>query len=192
MPLIAYSDTPKVGSEGLARSSKAMGGGEPPRGGSVRPRSGAGSRRRGLPGTSRCQGGLTRLEGSRGPFGRGPESSDEGTCSGPRGLGGSRTRGAIGEGSRGEETQESIDRQDGATQTGRERIRRGIEASKQVKLAEWSDSAARSPERPGSGPRLVERELIVAGGVRQPRESVGVDETGGDKAAGGTLLRAGG
>jgi hypothetical protein len=79
-------------------------------------------------------------------------------------LGGSRTQGAVGEDSRGEETQESIGRQDGAARTGRERIRRGIKASKQAKLAEGRDSAAWSPEQPGSGPRPAERELIAAAG----------------------------
>jgi hypothetical protein len=54
-----------------------------------------------------------------------------------------------------EETQESIGRQVGATRTGRERIREGIDASKSVKLAEWIGSAARSPEQPGSELRLV-------------------------------------
>lgn len=77
-----------------------------------------------------CQEGFTRLEGSRGPPGREPESSDEGACLGPRGLGGSRTRGVVGEDSRGERDQESIGRQDGATRTDRERTHRGIEASK--------------------------------------------------------------
>jgi hypothetical protein len=57
-----------------------------------------------------CQAGFTRLEGSRGPLGREPESSDEGACLGPRGLGGSRTRGVVGEDSRGERYQESIGR----------------------------------------------------------------------------------
>jgi hypothetical protein len=67
----------------------------------------------------------------------------------------------VGEDSRGERNQESIGRQDGATRTGRERTHRGIEASKQVKLAECGDSAAWSPEQPGSGPWPVERELIA-------------------------------
>jgi len=88
----------------------------------------------------------------------------------------------VGEDSRGEQTQESIDLQNGATRTGCERTRRGIEASKQVKLAESGDSAAWSPEQPGSGLRFVERALIAAGGARQLRESVGVGETRGDKA----------
>jgi len=132
----------------------------------------------------RRQAGLTRLRGLQGPFGRVPESPDEGACSGPRGLGGSRTQGVIGEDSRGGETQERIGRQDGATRTGRERTRRGIKASKQMKLAEQGGSAAWSPEQPGSGLRSVERALIAAGGARRPRESVGVGETRGDKADG--------
>jgi hypothetical protein len=37
------------------------------------------------------------------------------------------------------------------------------------------------PGRPGSVLRRVERESIVVGGIRQLRESVGVEETGGDK-----------
>jgi hypothetical protein len=50
--------------------------------------------------------------------------------------GGSRTRGVDGEDPRGEETHKSIGRQVGATRAGRERIRKGREASKSVKLAE--------------------------------------------------------
>jgi hypothetical protein len=38
-----------------------------------------------------------------------------------------------------------------------------------------------NPEQPGSALRHAERELIVVGGVRQLRVSVGVEETGGDK-----------
>jgi hypothetical protein len=57
--------------------------------------------------------------------------------------GGSRTRGVDGEDPKGEETHKSIGRQVGATRVGRERIRKGREASKSVKLAEWIDSAAR-------------------------------------------------
>jgi len=38
-----------------------------------------------------------------------------------------------------------------------------------------------SPEQPGSALRRVERALIVVGGIRQLRVSVGVEETGGDK-----------
>jgi hypothetical protein len=39
-----------------------------------------------------------------------------------------------------------------------------------------------SPGGPGSASRRAERELIVVGGIRPPRASAGVEETGGDKA----------
>jgi len=98
----------------------------------------------------------------------------------------------VGEDSRGEETQERIGRQAGATRTGRERTRRGIKASKQVKLAERGGSAAWSLEQPGSGLRFVERALIAAGGARQLRESVGVGETRGEGQTGSALKHVGG
>lgn len=91
----------------------------------------------------------------RDPFGRkAGVLRNEGERSGPGGLGGSRTQGVIGENFRGEKTQKSNDRQDGATRTDRERIRKGTEASKQAKLAERSESAERSPERLRSKLRL--------------------------------------
>jgi len=73
---------------------------------------------------------LTRLEGAPIPFGRELESSDEGECLGPCDLGGSRTRGVVGEDSRGGKTQESIGRGRGATYVTSERIRGRIKASK--------------------------------------------------------------
>jgi hypothetical protein len=43
----------------------------------------------------------------------------------------------------------------------------------------------------GSGGRGAERESIVVRGTRQPRESVGVGETDGDKVSGGAYQHAG-
>jgi len=132
-----------------------MGGGRPLKGGSDWSHTGAGIRRRSLPVSFMVWEGFTQSEGLRGPFDRKARVlRNEGECSGPRGLGGSRTQGEVGENFKGEETHKSNGRQDGATRTGRERIREGIEASKQVKLTERSDSAERSPERLGSKFRL--------------------------------------
>ena len=39
---------------------------------------------------------------------------------------------------------------------------------------------------------FVERELIVVGGTRQLRESVGVGETGGDKVSSSSVSHVGG
>jgi len=44
-------------------------------------------------------------------------------------------------------------------------------------------------KRPFGG---VKRELIVVGGSRQPRESVGVAETGGDKGHAAAIVHVGG
>jgi hypothetical protein len=91
-----------------------MGGGGPPRGGPGWPRTGAGNRRRGLSSASGAR------EGS--PGGRGCEILPVANLSlrtrvrvQVLHLGGSRTQGAVGEGSEGEEIQERIGRQVGAT-----------------------------------------------------------------------------
>jgi hypothetical protein len=73
-----------------------------------------------------------------------------------------------------------------------ERSHEGKKASKQVKLTERSGSVERGLGRPGSGLRFVKRESIVAGESRQPRESVEVGETGGDKATSSALQHVGG
>jgi len=94
------------------------------------------------------------------------ESSDEEAGSGPSDLGGSRTQGAVGESSGGEETQERIGRQVGATRFGQERTRRGIEASKSVKLSERGGSVTCGPGQPGSGLRFMEWKPIAAVGIQ--------------------------
>jgi hypothetical protein len=86
----------------------------PPRGGPGRPRTGVGNRRQGALGASAlgasypAEGGEEFLRELRGPLGRRPEPSGAGRVFGPSGSGGSRLRGAVGEDSRGGETQESI------------------------------------------------------------------------------------
>jgi hypothetical protein len=103
---------------------------------------GAGSCRRGLPRAFMCWVGLTRPEGFHGPSGRVLESSGEGACSGPRGLGGSedprRGRRSL---QRGRNPGEDRPAARGNSSR-RERTRRRIKASKRVKLAERSGSAA--------------------------------------------------
>ena len=103
---------------------------------------GAGGCRRGLPRALVCWGGLTRLEGCQSPSSRVPEPSGEGACSGPRGLGGSenprRGRRIL---QRGRNPGEDRPAARGNSSR-RERTRRRIKASKRVKLAERSGSAA--------------------------------------------------
>jgi len=71
----------------------------------------------------------------------------------------------------------------------RERTRERIKASKWVKLAERDGSVARpQSDREGSPSGGTERELIVVGGSRQLRVSVGVSETDGDKDRAATSL----
>jgi len=48
------------------------------------------------------------------------------------------------------------------------------------------------PGGPGGAPRRAEREPIVGGGIRLLRESVGVEETGGDKVRATTPRHVGG
>jgi hypothetical protein len=50
-----------------------------------------------------------------------------------------------------------------------------------MKLGGTDESRRSDPGGPGSVLRRVEREPIVVGGIRLPRESVDVEETGGDK-----------
>jgi hypothetical protein len=69
---------------------------------------------------------------------------------------------------------------------------KGRKAPKQVKLAERGDSAELSPGRRGNELRLVETKSIVVGKPRQPRESVDVGETSGNKAKHGALQHVGG
>jgi hypothetical protein len=55
----------------------------------------------------------------------------------------------------------------------------------EVGVAGGADELCRSnPGGPGSAFRRAEREPIVVGGIRPPRVSVGVEETGGDKVRG--------
>jgi hypothetical protein len=94
---------------------------------------------------------------------------------------GSRIRGLEGD-SGGDETQESNGSSARGDPCRRERTRRGIKASKRVKLARRT-TFVRRPGQPGAGRQPGEREPIVAGGTRQLRASAGVGETGGDKTA---------
>jgi len=75
----------------------------------------------------------------------------------------------------------------------RERTRERIKASKRVKLAERIDSVLRAQsDREACPSGGVKSELIVDGGSRLLRVSVGVVETGGDKARKITVRHAGG
>jgi hypothetical protein len=97
-----------------------------------------------------------------------------------------------GESSGGAETQERNDQQRRGNPKWLGRSHEGKKASKQVKLAERSGSAERSPGQPGSGPRFVKRESIVVERSRQPRESVDVGEISGNKATSSTFQHVGG
>jgi len=75
----------------------------------------------------------------------------------------------------------------------RERTHRRNKTSKRVKLAERSGFVARiQGDREARPSGRVKRELIVVGGIRQPRESVGVEETGGNKVREASGRHAGG
>jgi len=75
----------------------------------------------------------------------------------------------------------------------RERTRERIKASKWVKLAERSGSVARTwSDREALPSGRVKRELIVVGGSRLLRASVGVAETSGDKGREATFQHVGG
>jgi hypothetical protein len=134
---------------------------------------GAGSCRRGLPRAFMCWGGLTRLEGCQSPSGRVPESSGEGRCSGPRGLGGSedprRGRRNLQRGTNPGEDRPAAR----GNSSRRERTRRRIKASRRVKLAERSEFCGLDPGGPGSASRRVKREPIAGGGTRRPRQKRG-------------------
>jgi hypothetical protein len=94
---------------------------------------------------------------------------------------GRRLRGLEGY-SGGEKAQESSGRQTGATRGRRERTHRGSKASKRVKLAERA-AYVRWSRATGKWTCPRKGKPIAAGGTRQLRESVGVGETGGEKAA---------
>ena len=130
--------------------------------------------------TSRAEEGLTRLEGPPvlGVAHRSLRTKERVQSTG---LGGSRIQGVAGESFGGAEDQRATAGGRGATRSCCERSCEGKKASKQVKLAERSDSAVLSSGRPGNGLRSAERKSIVVRGSRQPRESVDVGETGGER-----------
>lgn len=102
---------------------------------------------------------------------------------------GPRLQGVEGEGSREARTQERID----TISLGQLKlVRSGSQEDQGFEVGEAGGTGEfrrLDSELPGSALRCVERELIVVGGIRQLRESVGVDETDGNKIQGATSCR---
>ena len=106
---------------------------------------------------------------------------------------GQRFRGVDGEGSREAETPGEERPPSRGNSSRRERSRGRTKASRWVKPAERTERRPEDPERPGEGVfGHPKRELIVDRGVRQLRESAGVDETVGDKIVGSAFQHTGG
>jgi hypothetical protein len=112
----------------------------------------------------------------------GCESPDEQRVLEPRARAGQRLRGPEGKTLEGKKPRRgSADRRE-ETRPGRDRTRRWDRRFEAGDARGRDRARGPRPERPGGPPRRAERELIAVGGARQPRQRVGVGETGGERS----------